>query len=45
MAFQSSVDTLADSIRTAMATRFIITADLHQNIAKWRELVRVASNK
>lgn len=24
-----------------MATKFIITADLHQNIAKWRELVRV----
>jgi hypothetical protein len=24
-----------------MTTRFIITADLHQNIAKWRELVRV----
>jgi hypothetical protein len=24
-----------------MATRFILTADLHQNIAKWRDLVSV----
>lgn len=31
----------ASSISTTMATKFIITADLHQNIAKWRELVRV----
>ncbi len=28
-----------------MATRFIITADLHQNIGKWRDLVRVVEQE
>ena len=28
-----------------MATQFIITADLHQNIGKWRELVRVVEQE
>lgn len=32
---------MASSISTTMATKFIITADLHQSIGKWRELVRV----
>jgi Icc-related predicted phosphoesterase len=37
----SPTGTVVGRITPAVATKFIITADLHQSIGKWRDLVRV----